>query len=56
MDLSVNTRYNQMLNRYGAACPSSASETIPIKEFKQPGAAPNQKVYVVCQGLEQPSP
>jgi hypothetical protein len=56
LELSVESRYNQILSRYGAACASSADLNSPIKVFEEPTVAPKQNVYVVCQDMEAPSP
>jgi hypothetical protein len=56
LNLSVETQYSQMLKRYATVCRSSAGATIPIRAFTQPELASDQRVYVVCAGLEQPSP
>lgn len=54
-DLSVETRYSQMLKLYAGACPASSSANSPIKAIKQPESYSGQQVYIICQGLEQPS-
>lgn len=56
LNLSVETQYSQMLKRYATVCRSSAGATIPIRAFTQPELDSDQRVYVVCAGLEQPSP
>ena len=56
MDVSVESRYSEMLRGYGTACASSAGAYSPIKAFQQPGAVPKQTVSIVCQDLEPPSP
>ena len=56
LDRSVESRYSQMLGSYGRACDSSAGANSPIQAIQQLGAVPKQKVYVVCQDLEPPSP
>jgi hypothetical protein len=53
--LSVESRYNRILRRYGAACASSADTNSPIKVFEEPTVALKQNVYVVCQDLEPPA-
>jgi hypothetical protein len=55
VDLTIETRYGQMLRRYVRACPASAGKNSPIKALQQQETVPDQQVYVVCQNLEQPS-
>jgi len=56
LDLSVESRYSQMLRDYGTACASSVGANSPIKAFQQPGGVPEQPNSIVCEDLEPPNP
>jgi hypothetical protein len=55
-NLTIESRYSQLLKRYAKACPTTDDDKSPIKVFRQPGESPALTVDVICKDLEQPIP